>query len=933
MGSLGSNILYQLSARECGNNRSANDLQELAEFKAASSIMQEMHIKFPRSTRSAFLMSFSPDGTKVASTHGDHKVYVSDIQTGKILHALEGHPRTPWCVAFHPRSNDILASGCLGGEVRIWHLHGGSEKWKVGNGEVIASLTFHPFLQLVIIASGTSIYFWDWKDPRPHAWCTTNTHFERVRFVKFDSIGQYLITGISNDVPADKKTASTSSTETREERIAAEERATRPIRIGFLSHLFSSENSQAMSSSLRNSVAGFILNRHRRICNGSEAPTDISPDPAEDSVQNDINTTGENWVTFLRLRSMCFALEKRLLFHRQLQLCIECDSGFQFSSSSESSSSDFENFFRFMSGSDDLAFDTANRTQYASLISMLARIRTTLRFSSLSVQGPPMTSRTTIEERQKNLEEFKRHLNDLKRRIFEAVARVQQTGYAGIDRQRFDLRFCLWLVEMSLELVKDIGTIVQCDLRRLNGEIIPLPTEEQSAAAAQAFPEVSVFDRLNIDVGTQQNPSSSTSMNANCLSFGASGGYRSSSIHRFIPIHGSLRRNLSQQFAAVSARRYESFGRRVCIDNENVITAQRNPSDPPPQRHSCPTPVARILCTIHRRSVSPSPSPSPPARSVSPSPPLRSVSPDPPMFVRLVGDTLSVSSPSSTSDTQDNSDSPYIPLDDVEDPTNTSDGSSPFFFASASFTALLRDPERFGYRESVNQTHRIQSWKFTGCHIPDIRNASANIVVRRCLIHNDASIDISQDGSKLVALIPPDDYSFKPFIFGVFSLKPHNLGQILCTWGFVSTAISVSFSPLANYIVVGLASSRPIFSNPEREAVAHIVELVAPKTKRKLSEKETSSEGNVKHKVKHIRVLTQQITNDRQLNQASLNSIRWLPEPGQGMAYATNRGCLSICTPRAPMFLKKYKAYPDSSTTQSSGISLGVPVPESNQAD
>lgn len=61
--------------------------------------------------------------TKVASTHGDHTVRVTDITSGKCTHVLTGHPRTPWCVAFHPSSNEILASGCLGGEVRIWDLH------------------------------------------------------------------------------------------------------------------------------------------------------------------------------------------------------------------------------------------------------------------------------------------------------------------------------------------------------------------------------------------------------------------------------------------------------------------------------------------------------------------------------------------------------------------------------------------------------------------------------------------------------------------------------------------------------------------------------------------------------------------------------------------------------------------------------------------
>ena len=60
--------------------------------------------------------------TMVASTHGDHSVRLSAIATGRCKHALIGHPRTPWTVAFHPCFEGILASGCLGGHVRVWDL-------------------------------------------------------------------------------------------------------------------------------------------------------------------------------------------------------------------------------------------------------------------------------------------------------------------------------------------------------------------------------------------------------------------------------------------------------------------------------------------------------------------------------------------------------------------------------------------------------------------------------------------------------------------------------------------------------------------------------------------------------------------------------------------------------------------------------------------
>jgi len=59
---------------------------------------------------------------RIASTHGDHTIRISSVRTGKCTHVLDGHPRTPWCVAFHPSNSDILASGCLAGEVRVWDL-------------------------------------------------------------------------------------------------------------------------------------------------------------------------------------------------------------------------------------------------------------------------------------------------------------------------------------------------------------------------------------------------------------------------------------------------------------------------------------------------------------------------------------------------------------------------------------------------------------------------------------------------------------------------------------------------------------------------------------------------------------------------------------------------------------------------------------------
>ena len=155
-----------------------------------------------RQTKSTFLVVFSPDRELMASTHGDHNIYVTRTSNGKCLHTLKGHPRLPWCVAFHPTHKGLLASGCLDGHVRVWDLYGdGSELWRsnnvVGANNAIASLTFHPVTRLLVIAKINELFFWDWKHDTVVK-TSTGSEEEKVRYVKFDSLGHQLITGIAN---------------------------------------------------------------------------------------------------------------------------------------------------------------------------------------------------------------------------------------------------------------------------------------------------------------------------------------------------------------------------------------------------------------------------------------------------------------------------------------------------------------------------------------------------------------------------------------------------------------------------------------------------------------------------------------------------------------------------------------------------------------
>ena len=57
---------------------------------------------------------------------------ITCAHTGKLLRTLEGHPRTPWTVKYHPSNSRIVASGCLGFQVRVWDWDYRVESWRGG---------------------------------------------------------------------------------------------------------------------------------------------------------------------------------------------------------------------------------------------------------------------------------------------------------------------------------------------------------------------------------------------------------------------------------------------------------------------------------------------------------------------------------------------------------------------------------------------------------------------------------------------------------------------------------------------------------------------------------------------------------------------------------------------------------------------------------
>lgn len=141
---------------------------------------------------STISVAFSPDSLTMASTHGDHTVKISCCNTGRLLQSLDGHPRTPWTVKYHPTNSEVIASGCLGHQVRIWNWKEKQCLQMVRLDYAIISVSFHPSGNLLAIANGTRLHFWGMDPP------STLTEIDQrhmLRCVHFPPNGKSIIIG------------------------------------------------------------------------------------------------------------------------------------------------------------------------------------------------------------------------------------------------------------------------------------------------------------------------------------------------------------------------------------------------------------------------------------------------------------------------------------------------------------------------------------------------------------------------------------------------------------------------------------------------------------------------------------------------------------------------------------------------------------------
>ncbi|KAM9148211.1 activating molecule in BECN1-regulated autophagy protein 1 isoform 2-T2 [Pangshura tecta] len=1016
-------------------------LQELVEDKTRWMKWEGKKVELPDSPRSTFLLAFSPDRTLMASTHVNHNIYITEVKTGKCVHSLVGHRRTPWCVTFHPTIPGLIASGCLDGEVRIWDLHGGSESWFTDSNNAIASLAFHPTAQLLLIATANEIHFWDWSRREPFAVVKTASEMERVRLVRFDPLGHYLLTAIVNpsnqqsdeevEIPVD----STDMPHYRQRSILQSQPVRRtPLLHNFL-HMLSSRSSgiqvgeqntvqdsatpspppppppppPPLPPASENTRAAAYTRLRERVsyptteccqhlgmlclcsrCSSARLPSSLFPHQ-ENAPSTSSGATG---TSFSSVQTEPYQPPEQASTAQQEQGLLNRPSAF-----STVQSSTAGNTLRNLSlGPTRRSLSgplSGHPSRYQSAREMASGLggsdwtRTVLNMGSrseLEAMPPPRTSASSVSllsvlRQQEGGSQSSVYTSATEGRGFLAPgAEADSSGSAGPSNPasirnelQCDLRRFFLEYDRLQELDQGIGgepSQSQQAQEMLNNNIEPDrpgPSHQQTPHSSEnnsnlsrghlnrcrachnlltfnndtlrwerstpSYPSgqvQSTFDGVPPS-SSQAQPAERTEGRAPTSSRLQLGSSSNSQEERTVGVvfnqetghwervysqsassrPGNVSQEALSQEMPEESSEEDSLRRRllesslISLSRYDGAGSREHPIYPDPARLSPAAYYAqRMIQYLSRRDS------------------IRQRS------MRYQQNRLrSSSSSASTSENQGPSvEGNDLEFEDFEDNGDRSRHRAPRN-ARMSAPSLGRFvPRRFLLPEylpyagifhergqpglathsSVNRvlagavigdgqsavasniantTYRLQWWDFTKFDLPEISNASVNVLVQNCKIYNDASCDISADGQLLAAFIPSSQRGFPDEgILAVYSLAPHNLGEMLYTKRFGPNAISVSLSPMGRYVMVGLASRRILLHPSTEHMVAQVFRLQQP-------------HGGETSMRRVFNVLYPMPADQRR--HVSINSARWLPEPGLGLAYGTNKGDLVICRPEA----------------------------------
>ncbi|XP_048401819.1 activating molecule in BECN1-regulated autophagy protein 1-like isoform X2 [Stegostoma tigrinum] len=1005
------NAIQILTSRERGSQELGCQrcLEELVEDKTRWMQWESQKVDLPDSPRSTFLLAFSPDRTLMASTHVNHNIYITEVKSGRCIHSLVGHRRTPWCVTFHPTIQGLVASGCLDGEVRIWDLHGGSESWFTENNVAIASLAFHPMAQLLLIATANEIHFWDWSRREPFAVVKTASEMERVRLVRFDSLGHNLLTAIVNpsnqqndddgEVPLDN----VDTAQYRQRSFLQSQPVRRtPLLHNFL-HMLSSrssgtttgDQSQSEESTLpagesgRTSVYAVLRDRfsypvqecvHHMglVCFCSRCSALRTSSSSSVSSEDSTPTTSSAATTSTSARTEPRIPPERPSSQPDPRIP---DRPSAFSTVNyETSGNSLRNLSAatsrrgllghtaYHSGGLQQSNSSPGYREQSSRLSGSDWTRTMLNISprsELESMPPPRTSASSV-----SLLSVLRQQETNAQPVYTLASEgsnvlspgTSSSGNTGVNSSTGEERS---------NNQPTVRNVLQCNLNRYFMEMDSFQDVEQRVGESNQSQQVEEILNNNIEPNragpSQQNGENTASSSGGHLS-------RCRACHNLLTFNHDTQRweRTTQLFSSNESsswhvpNNYEPLGQgsshsptppsRGIMGRTHGLSASegrfaRHGSSQQGERTMGLTfnnetghwervysqPTSNRMSNVSQEALNQEMPEENSEENL-----LRRLSPAyyahriiqylsrrdsiRQRSMRYQPNRMRASLENSASSPAQPIDGADMDFDDFEDGGERSRHRAP---RNARMTAPSLGrfvPRRFLLPEylpyagifhergqpglathsSVNRalagavigdgqsavasnianiTYRLQWWDFTKFDLPEISNASVNVLVQNCKIYNDASCDISADGQLLAAFIPSSQRGFPDEgILAVYSLAPHNLGEMLYTKRFGPNAISVSLSPMGKYVMVGLASRRILLHPSTEHMVAQVFRLQQP-------------HGGETSMRRVFNVLYPMPPDQRR--HVSINSARWLPEPGMGLAYGTNKGDLVICRPVA----------------------------------
>ncbi|XP_077066324.1 activating molecule in BECN1-regulated autophagy protein 1B [Siphateles boraxobius] len=1036
------NSVLILSGRERGARMLGTQrlLQQLVEDRTRWMKWQSQKVELPDNPRSTFLLTFSPDRNLVASTHVNHNIYITDVKTGKCLHSLVGHRRTPWCVTFHPTIPGLVASGCLDGEVRIWDLHGGSESWFTESNVAIASLAFHPTAQLLLIATNNELHFWDWSRPEPFAVVKTASETERVRLVRFDPLGHNLLTAIVNPSNQQNEDDTEVPMDSMEMALFRQRSLLRsppvrrtPILHNFL-HILSSRSSGAQAGDQSRPAPepreppsiprfqypvrtepsdrsasqgctqhlglGCLCNRCAATRNlFTQNPTGLQP---SDSLQpqtqsgssafspapSQTRTSTDRPSAF----SSVFSGTAGNSIHRGLLPLRTIDplgsqvpgpleapgrlpgadwSGSLLSMGHEhglgaigvessvgrgvlppprtsSSSMDLLSLRRFPDGSSSSPIYTSATEGRGLVLPGMDPNRGRANDGTSSGHHPfydntqrnnPASIRNVLQcNLSRYFMEYER-MQELERpggsrEVAGGPGPMQELLNSSMDRDRPGpshngsshtgngdtvagpsqnhpnrCRSCHNLLTFNHDTQRwERSGQTSSSSSSQDGPSWPLsvpPFEDpgQGARVEAGAPEMRPMELSEASSGLQEQQPMGLVYNQETGQWesvyrqptaSASSEAAQDALNPEVPVDNpdedSLRRRLLES-SLFPFSRYDMSGSRD------------HPIYPDPARLSPAAYYAqrmiqylsrresirqrslqnrlRTLSNSQAESQSNNPSSTPPEASdgdyediEEPGDRTRHRMP---RNARMSAPSLGRFVPRRFLLPE------YLPYAGLFHERGQSGLATHSSINRVLAGASIGDGQSAVASNIANTTYRLQWWDFTKFDLPEISNATVNVLVPHCKIYNDASCDISADGQLLAVFIPSSQRGFADEgILAVYSLAPHNLGEMLYTKRFGPNAISVSLSPMGCYVMVGLASRRILLHPTTDHMVAQVFRLQQPH----------GGETSIRMMFNVVYPMAPD-----QRRHVSINSARWLPEPGMGLAYGTNKGDLVICRP------------------------------------